>query len=119
MYYGYTPEMLRAAARASRFCIVLDKTETQGLAMLEIMACDCPLFVVDYTNYEGNRIGIEGASSCPCWSESCGVKTSWERVEEDLSTFVPSLEKYKPRAFVESMYSYKAAAASLLSLCES
>jgi len=119
MYYGYTPEMLRAAARASRFCIVLDKTETQGLAMLEIMACDCPLFVVDYTNYEGNRIGIEGASSCPCWSESCGVKTSWERVEEDLSAFVPSLEKYKPRAFVESMYSYKAAAASLLSLCES
>lgn len=115
-YYCYTPEMLRAAARASRFCIVLDKTETQGLAMLEIMACDCPLFVVDYTKYEGNRIGMEGASSCPCWSDSCGVKTSWETVEKDLTAFVPAVGNYRPRDFVESTYSYKAAAASLLRL---
>jgi len=115
-YYCYTPEMLRAAARASRFCIVLDKTETQGLAMLEIMACDCPLFVVDYTKYEGNRIGIEGASSCPCWSDSCGVKTSWDRVEEDFAAFVLAVDNYRPRAFVESTYSYKAAASSLLQL---
>lgn len=117
-YYCYTPEMLRAAARASRFCIVLDKTETQGLAMLEIMACDCPLFVVDHTKYEGNRIGIEGASSCPCWSDSCGVKTSWETIEEDFTAFVPAVSNatFRPRAFVESTYSYKAAAASLLQL---
>ena len=119
-YYCYTPEMLRAAARASRFCIVLDKTETQGLAMLEIMACDCPLFIVDNTKYEGTRIGLNGASSCPCWSDRCGVKTSWETAEKDLTAFLPSLEKekgtYTPRAFVESTYSYKAAASSLLQL---
>ena len=84
--------------------------------MLEIMACDCPLFVVDYTKYEGNRIGIEGASSCPCWSDSCGVKTSWDRVEEDFAAFVLAVDNYRPRAFVESTYSYKAAASSLLQL---
>ena len=115
-YYCYTPEMLRAAARASRFCIVLDSTETQGLAMLEIMATGCPLFVVDCTTYKGNRMAMTGASSCPCWSPKCGVKTSWETLESDFASFLPTVSSYTPRAFVESSYSWEAAAASLLSL---
>jgi hypothetical protein len=118
-YYCYTPEMLRTAARASRFCIVLDKTETQGLAALEIMACDCPLFVLDCTQHQGQQIGINGASSCPCWADVCGVKTSWERLEADFAAFLPRVDNYKPRAFVESTYSHRAAAASLLSLARS
>lgn len=115
-YYCYTPEMLRAAARASRFCIVLDSTETQGLAMLEIMATGCPLFVVDCTTYKGNRMAMTGASSCPCWSPKCGVKTSWETLESDFASFLPTVSSYTPRAFVESSYSWESAAASLLSL---
>jgi len=113
-YYCYTPEMLRDVARASRFCIVLDKTETQGLALLEIMACDCPLFVIDWTTHEG----MPGASSCPCWSDGCGVKTSWNTLDAEFAAFLPAVASYKPRAFVEATYSYRAAAASLLRLCQ-
>ena len=113
-YYCYTPEMLRLAARSSRFCIVLNSTETQGLAMLEIMACDCPLFVLDSVEHKGKRVGMTGASSCPCWSAECGVKTSWDNLETDFPAFLTSLSSYRPREFVESAYSYEAAAASLL-----
>ena len=82
--------------------------------MLEIMACDCPLFVVDCDEYRGKRVGIKGASSCPCWSPECGAKTSWERLETDFAAFLAALPAYRPRAFVETAYSWKAAAASLL-----
>jgi hypothetical protein len=115
-YYCYTPEMLRAAARSSRFCIVLNNTETQGLAMLEIMSCDCPLFVVDCTLYRGPTIAMSGASSAPCWSPACGKKTSWATIEADFAAFIASLASYRPREFVESGYSLRVAAASLRSL---
>ncbi len=115
-YYCYTPEMLRYAARSSRFCIVLNNTETQGLAMLEIMACDCPLFVVDCTVYEGPSCSMEGASSAPCWSPVCGKKTRWDSLEEDFAAFLTDLPSYRPRPFVESGYSLPVAAASLRSL---
>jgi len=115
-YYCYTPEMLRSAARSSRFCIVLDKTETQGLAMLEIMACDCPLFVVDCTAYRGDNCLMEGASSVPCWSPVCGKKSRWDSLEADFAAFLTELPNYRPRSFVESGYSLPFAASNLRSL---
>jgi hypothetical protein len=115
-YYCYTPEMLRQAARSSRFCIVLNNTETQGLAMLEIMSCDCPLFVVDCTTFRGNTMVIEGASSAPCWGAACGKKASWNSLESDFAAFLADLQSYRPRSFVESGYSLRVAAASLRSL---
>jgi hypothetical protein len=115
-YYCYTPEMLRSAALASRFCIVLNSTETQGLAMLEIMACDCPLFVVDCTVYRGETCLMEGASSAPCWSPVCGKKSRWDSLEADFTAFLTELPTYRPRSFVESGYSLPVAAASLRTL---
>ena len=112
-YYCYTPEMLRQAARSSRFCIVLNNTETQGLAMLEIMSCDCPLFVVDCTTY---RDTTQGASSAPCWDAACGKKASWGHLHEEFAAFLSNLPSYRPRLFVESGYSLPVAAASLRSL---
>jgi len=115
-YYCYTPTMLRDAARSSRFCIVLNNTETQGLAMLEIMSCDCPLFVLDCKKFSGNRIEMSGASSAPCWSAECGVKSTWSTWETDFDAFLPHVESFHPRSFVESVYSYGAAASALIRL---
>jgi hypothetical protein len=111
MYYYYTPEMLRDAAQSSRFCIVVDGPETQGLASLEIMACNCPLLVID----EPDR-----NPSVTCWdSERCGEKCTSDTIEKVFPTFMERLETYQPREFVCKSYSYQAAAYRLRTLMES
>lgn len=113
IYYHYDPNMLVAQAQKSRFCIVIDKTETQGLASLEIMACDCPLFVLDYTVFECKTFQVHGASSVPCFDERCGMKSSMETLNKDFPRFLNNLPKYKPREFVLEQYSYEASAHAL------
>ncbi len=91
-------------------------TETQGLASLEIMACDCPLFVVDTTTFTVQTKQMEGASSVTCWSEEmCGMKSSMDNMPEDFPRFLEKVYggQYTPRAFVEAQYSWRAAAGAL------
>jgi hypothetical protein len=115
-YYNYDAAMLRDAALSSKFCIMLDRTETQGLAALEIMACGCPLFVIDRTVYNGTKIGIQGATSVTCWDTCCGYKSSFENLETEFPQFISNLESYNPRRFVEANYSFEAAAGRLLEI---
>jgi glycosyltransferase involved in cell wall biosynthesis len=117
MYYYYDAAMLREHARKARFCIVLDNTESQGLAALEIMACGCPLFVVDATVHVGrDNLAIRGATSVTCWDDSCGMKTEWSRLETDFPKFLAALDTYRPREFVVKNYSFQASAARLRKL---
>jgi len=113
IYYHYNPNMLVTMAQKSRFCIILDRTETQGLASLEIMACNCPLFVLDYTVFECKTFQVHGASSVPCFDNRCGLKSSIETLKTDFPIFLNNLQNYKPRDFVVEQYSYEASAHNL------
>lgn len=115
-YYFYSTEELVEAAQRSRFCIFLSGTETQGLASLEIMACGCPLFVLDTTEHIQEGYGMSGATSVTCWDSTCGMKSSLKDMERDFPVFMERLETYNPRAFVERDYSWKAAAGKLVQL---
>jgi len=116
VYYHYDKDMLKQAATSSRFCIMLDGTETQGLASLEIMACDCPLFVLDCKKHTGKRISMDGASSVPCMDSRCGMKSSLETIQNELPVFLKRLEGYRPRQYVCETYSFEAAAQNLIKL---
>jgi hypothetical protein len=113
VYYHYDPEMLRAVARASKFCIMLDATETQGLAALEILACDCPMFVLDATKYVGPKYTMEGTTSVTCWDASCGIKSHITKIGDDFPEFIKNLHTYAPRKWVAENHSYAAAARRL------
>jgi len=116
-YHFYKPEMLREAAQRSRFCIMLDNEETQGLAALEILACDCPIFCIDRNYYKSSNKMMEGSvTSIVSWSAECGMKSSEEKWQEDFDTFLKNLETYKPAEFVQNNYTYKESAKKLLSI---
>jgi hypothetical protein len=118
-YYNYDADMLRDAAASSRFCILIDNPETQGLAALEIMACDCPLFVLDATHFQSKTLAMGGATSVTCWDpKRCGKKSSREAMETDFPAFLAALPTYRPREFVLERHSYKAAARALRGLLE-
>jgi hypothetical protein len=116
MYYFYSSEELLEMAQRSRFCIFLAGTETQGLASLEIMACGCPLFVLDTTEHLQEGYGMSGATSVTCWDSTCGMKSSVKDMGRDFPVFMERLETYDPRSFVEREYSWKASAGKLVQL---
>ena len=116
MYYYYDHPMLLETAQKSRFCIMLNDTETQGLATLEILATNTPIFVIDVGAYVGERYTLEGATSVPCWDGRCGMRSSLKTLSDDFPKFIDALPTYRPREFVLESYSYKAAAAKLLEI---
>lgn len=120
MYYFYSHEELKAAATGSEFCIYLDAAETQGLAALEIMACGCPLFVLDCSEYKGEGYSTSEATSVTCWESRCGMKSSVSRLAEDFPKFLTELAAgaYTPREFVEREYSWMASAGKLRRMLE-
>jgi len=116
-YHFYKPEMLREAARKSKFCIMLDNEETQGLAALEIMACNCPIFCIDRNYYRSNNKVMEGTvTSIVSWSPICGIKSTEEAWKSDFETFLTNLSSYKPSQFVHENYSYRESARKLMSI---
>ena len=116
-YHFYKPAMLREAARKSKFCIMLDNEETQGLAALEIMACDCPIFCIDRTYYKSNNNVMEGSvTSIVSWSPECGLKSTEEVWKSDFETFLSNLSSYSPAKFVHENYSYREAARKLMNI---
>ena len=117
MYYFYTHEELKAAATGAEFCIFLDAAETQGLAALEIMACGCPLFVLDCEEFRAHGYVTKETTSVTCWDSRCGMKSKVGRIAEDFPLFLKDLASYKPREFAEQ-YSWKAAASRLRLMME-
>jgi hypothetical protein len=96
----------------------MSTTETQGIASLEIMACGCPLFVIDATRFDNEGYSLKGASSVTCWDDTCGIKSSMETLKEDFPRFLAAIESYDPRGFVEKYFSQKVAAGHLRNLME-
>ena len=116
-YHFYKPEMLREAAQRSRFCIMLDNEETQGLAALEILACNCPIFCIDRNYYTSNNKMMEGSvTSIVSWSPNCGMKSTREKWKEDFPIFLENLKTYTPAEFVKKSYTYKESAKRLLAI---
>jgi hypothetical protein len=116
-YHFYTPEMLRDAAQKSKFCIMLDNEETQGLAAIEIMACDCPIFCIDRTLYANGNKAMEGSvTSIVSWSAVCGLKSTKEEWKSDFATFLVNLSSYTPATFAHTNYTYKECSRKLMNI---
>jgi hypothetical protein len=86
----------------SRYCIMINSTESQGIAVGEIMSSNLPILVWDvseWTDY-GEQFKVP-ASSVPYWDNSCGEKFySVSSLNETFTKFMENLHLYQPRKFV-------------------
>lgn len=96
-YGHYTEEELIIAARKSKCCVLLTKTESQGIGYQEILSMGVPCYVLDkdvWDDYAGYSFP---ASSVPYFDEKCGV------IEKNMNCFSPFYEKLKifnPREYI-------------------
>lgn len=101
-YGKYNEQQFIDLISKSRYGIVIDNTESQGIAIQEMMSCNLPLLVWDVTtwNDRGAEFSCE-ATSIPFWSDECGEKfINKEEIENCFNNFIKSIEKYNPRNFI-------------------
>lgn len=102
-YGNYSQEQFKLALSSVRFCVIIDNTESQGIATQEMMAANKPLFVLDQPVWDhmGQEYAVS-ATSVPYWSNECGEKiTRPEEIEDVFGRFYSNLDNYTPKDFVD------------------
>lgn len=97
-YGNYDLDQLIDAARSSRYCVFNSCCEKSSHAILEIMACGCPVYVVNSPRWIGEW-EFDRCSSAPHFSSECGVIGDFEG--KGFDGFLNNLGNYHPRDFVE------------------
>mgnify|MGYP001224985816 FL=1 len=108
-YGDYKNKQLVKYALKSKFGLILGSTESQGIAINELMATNLPLFVIDknINNYENLKLY---GTTVPYWSSECGEKIL------DLNDFKMNFQKflknyesntYKPNNLINEKLSFE------------
>ena len=119
MEYGqYSQNALEILAPESDFCFVLNGTESQGIAIQEIMSYNTPMLVWDVESWEdqGPEWSVP-ATSVPYWSDECGERfVNVDDMEVTFDNFYSRIGEYNPRKYVEDNLSYKKSIETLLEI---
>ncbi len=119
MEYGnYSQNALEILAPESDFCFVLNGTESQGIAIQEIMSYNTPMFVWDIESWEdqGSEWSVP-ATSIPYWSDECGERfVNVDDMDVTFDKFYSRINEYNPRKYIEDNLSYKKSVEKLLEI---
>jgi len=117
-YGSYQDSDLESLCKKCRFCFLINGTESQGIAVQEIMSTNTPLFVWDIVEWkdQGEEYRVP-ATSIPYWSDDCG-KVFYDRDEMDIafSEFYAKINQYNPRKYIEDNLSFKASVDKLMEI---
>lgn len=107
-YDKYDDNIFRQKIAESKYGFIIDNTETQGIAIQEMMSCNLPLLVWDknlWTN-AGHHNSC-AASSVPYFDNTCGEKfDSEDQLEATYDKFISSKSQYSPREYILSHCNY-------------
>jgi hypothetical protein len=103
-YGSYNESYLVEMTKKCRFGIFLTGTESQGLAIMEVMSSGVPVLVVEEKNflYSGYTFTNENVSACPYFDDRCGMKTTIDNIGNDIKLFIENIKsnKYNPREYI-------------------
>lgn len=120
-YGNYNESDLELLSSQSRFCFLLNGTESQGIAVQEIMSNNTPLIVWDlaHWNDQGPQWSVP-ATSIPYWDPICGEKFfSVDDLEKTFQKFYSNIGKYNPCKYIEENLSYQVSVKKLLNIFRS
>ena len=119
-YGSYTEEEFLALANQANFCFLLNGTESQGIAVQQIMSLGVPLFVWDVESWEDmGELWSCPASSVPYWDERCCEKFYKKTMlSRTFTKFNKKLKEgeFDPKSYVKENLSLERSAEILLDL---
>jgi glycosyltransferase involved in cell wall biosynthesis len=93
-YGRYNESDLIDKTRRSKYCILVNGTESQGIGVLEILSTNTPMIVLDQTLWTDRiEAGEIAATSVPYWSDECGEIISHAG---DIELAIKKIEERKP-----------------------
>ena len=117
-YGGYDEIGFRNLINQAKFCFLINGTESQGIAVQEIMSMGVPIIAWDIKEWldQGEAYRVP-ATSVPFWDERCGEKFySIDKLEETFDNFYARINDYDPKAYVKENLSFESSVKTLLDI---
>ena len=117
-YGGYDEIGFRNLVNQAKFCFLINGTESQGIAVQEIMSMGVPIIAWDIKEWldQGEAYRVP-ATSVPFWDEKCGEKFySIDKLEETFDNFYARINDYDPKAYVKENLSFESTVKTLLDI---
>ena len=117
-YGEYGEEAFKMVVNEAKFCFLINGTESQGIAVQEIMSMGVPIIAWDIKEWleQGESYRVP-ATSIPYWDERCGeVFFNIDELDVTFSKFYATLDEYDPKAFIKDNLSFECSVKTLLDI---
>ena len=117
-YGTYGEDGFKQLVNSAKFCFLINGTESQGIAVQEIMSMGVPIISWDIKEWldQGEAYRVP-ATSIPYWDERCGeVFFNIDDLEVTFSKFYATLDQYDPKAFIKDNLSFECSVKTLLDI---
>ena len=117
-YGTYREDGFKQLVNSAKFCFLINGTESQGIAVQEIMSMGVPIIAWDIKEWldQGEAYRVP-ATSIPYWDDRCGeVFFNIDDLEVTFSKFYATLDKYDPKAFIKDNLSFECSVKTLLDI---
>ena len=117
-YGGYSEDGFKQLVNSAKFCFLINGTESQGIAVQEIMSMGVPIIAWDIKEWldQGEAYRVP-ATSIPYWDERCGeVFFNKDELEETFSKFYATINEYDPKSFIRDNLSFSKTVEQLMEI---
>ena len=117
-YGTYGEDGFKQLVNSAKFCFLINGTESQGIAVQEIMSMGVPIIAWDIKEWvdQGEAYRVP-ATSIPYWDKRCGeVFFNIDDLEVTFSKFYATLDQYDPKAFIKDNLSFECSVKTLLDI---
>jgi len=117
-YGGYGEDGFKNLVNQAKFCFLINGTESQGIAVQEVMSMGVPIIAWDIKEWldQGEAYRVP-ATSIPYWDDRCGeVFFNIDDLEVTFSKFYATLDQYDPKAFIKDNLSFECSVKTLLDI---
>ena len=117
-YGTYGEDGFKQLVNSAKFCFLINGTESQGIAVQEIMSMGVPIIAWDIKEWldQGEAYRVP-ATSIPYWDERCGeVFFNIDDLEVTFSKFYATLDQYDPKAFIKDNLCFSKTAEQLMEI---
>mgnify|MGYP001162159748 CR=1 FL=1 len=117
-YGNYDDIEFQNIVNQAKFCFLINGTESQGIAVQEILSMGVPIIAWDLKWWldQGEEYRVP-ATSIPYWDERCGeVFFKEEEMMKTFNRFYARINDYDPKAFIKDNLSFERSVKILLEI---
>jgi len=117
-YGTYGEDGFKQLVNSAKFCFLINGTESQGIAVQEIMSMGVPIIAWDIKEWldQGEAYRVP-ATSIPFWDNRCGEKFfTVDEMGETFDNFYARINDYNPKDYVKENLSFESSVKTLLDI---